>query len=454
MGLQNAGRRRVVVWQRCGGCWLAVLGEAGGAAPLVLRTASLPGALRLPELPDALRWKKGSAGLLVVGSQDCRFRSVDLPPAPDGEVEAMLNLRLETELPWPPDARAWGWQSHSTKTGIEATVLALPSQDVAALESELEAVAWPRESVEAREAGLGQLAAHLVPAGTAAMVAADPEGIVVSVVSDGRMVYSRLLSAVPGERSSVHIALEVEQTLQHAAWQRGSGGPDAVFVAGDSPDGSLQRELQNAGLPVRELAPGPGLQVAPKAGDPADVLWRYPACVGALIAEHERRRGNRAAAPLLRGARPKRRLRAPAGVARLAVLNAVMCVALIASAFAVRHVRLRVVNAALTRAEPALAELAPLEDEVRVLQEEAACRTSQLDLLLAVAQALPEGVGVSELRSDRKGHVSIRGTAQSVEVVSKAVAALEADGRFSDTRFDRTEAAKQGKAFQIDFSVR
>ena len=99
-------------------------------------------------------------------------------------------------------------------------------------------------------------------------------------------------------------------------------------------------------------------------------------------------------------------------------------------------------------------ELAPLEEEVRILQAESKGHAPKLDLLLAVARALPKGIEVSELRIDRKGNVTIRGTTPSVEAVSKAVDALEDAEEFADPRFGRVEPAKSGKTFQINCTVR
>jgi cell division protein FtsL len=207
-------------------------------------------------------------------------------------------------------------------------------------------------------------------------------------------------------------------------------------------------------LPVGEVEPWAGLQVAPEVGAAPEVIGRYAACVGALAAEHARRCGREAAGPLIRGGKPARRARAASDFVRLAVLNVLLLAAFVVSAFAVRSARLHAVTVAMERARPLLAELAPLEEEVRILQAESELLAPKIDLMLAIARALPPGMEVAELRIDRKGHVVIRGTTPSVEAVSKAVAALEAGGELADPRFQRVEPAKQGKTFQIECTVR
>jgi hypothetical protein len=337
-------------------------------------------------------------------------------------------------------------------------VVAVPAEDVADAERQTDAAGCSCEAVAARECALAQLAACLGRGDApTAIVSVASDAVALAVAREGRMAYARVLAAAPGgdEAALARMATEVEQTLDHCAYARHLGEVAALFVVGEPAlAAALAGSLREASLPVRDVGAWPGLNVAAEAGAASDVLGSHAACVGALAAEHERRCGRQSAGPLLRGGKPKEREQAAASLARLIALNVLLLVALIASAFAVRSARLRAVNEATERAKPLLAGLTPLEEEVRVLQSERELLTPKLDLLLAVARALPKRVEVSELRIDRKGHVAIHGTTPSVEAVSQAVAALGASEEFADPSIDRVEPTKRGMTFHIDCTVR
>ena len=69
--------------------------------------------------------------------------------------------------------------------------------------------------------------------------------------------------------------------------------------------------------------------------------------------------------------------------------------------------------------------------------------------LLALAEALPKGIVISDLTVDSKGNVTILGKAPSVEVASQAANALSNSEKFANAQLWRASKEKEGVIFRI-----
>ncbi len=271
---KQPAERAVSVYERTPSGWLMMEGRVGGAGPVV--TAAREAA----ECPAS----KAREAVLVVDSDRAVCREVVLPDAADAETRTMLALRLETELPYPPDAALWAYQAlggADADGGRRLLYTAVPAEDVAAPQAQMEAAGARCEVVESRAGALAELAAALVSGnGPVAAACARPDGAVLAVTEDGRLAYARRLS---GGADAERVAAELEQSLQHYA-AGGRERPERLLVLGDP---SFAQVLGNTDMPA---APE-WLRFEADAGEPAEVLTRYAACAGALIAAHRRLTG-------------------------------------------------------------------------------------------------------------------------------------------------------------------
>ncbi len=287
---KQPAERAVSVYERTPSGWLMIEGRVGGAGPVV--TAAREAA----DCPTP----KAREAVLVADSDRAVCREVVMPDAADAETRTMLALRLETELPYPPDAALWAYQAlggADADGGRRVLYTAVPAEDVAGPEAQMEAAGARCEVVESRAGALAELAAALFSGnGPVAAACARPDGAVLAVAEGGRLAYARRLS---GGEDAERVAAELEQSLQHYA-AGGRERPERLLVLGEP---SLAEALGGAAMPA---APD-WLRFEAGAGEPADVLTRYAACAGALIAAHRRLTGAATAAPPLRRAAPRRR---------------------------------------------------------------------------------------------------------------------------------------------------
>lgn len=58
--------------------------------------------------------KSGARAVVLLGSRGVSVREISVPERAENEIVSLLTLKLESELPIPPDQLAWGWQFDPT----------------------------------------------------------------------------------------------------------------------------------------------------------------------------------------------------------------------------------------------------------------------------------------------------------------------------------------------------
>ena len=447
--------RRLSVWQRHTGGWDCVEGEVGGPAPRILRAftveaGQLPGEDATPDDADVV---------LVARSHRSICRELELPTTSVEDARRMLALRLEAELPYDVSAALWSFDLRPGPRGggSRAFVTAMPSEDVAADEAELREAGLSCATVEPFETALAQLAALLAPdAEAVAIVEAAGGRAALAAVQGGKVSYARTIAHGPAQAAdAAHLAEEAAQSLQHYALDAGAGVPARVIVVGES--GLAERTaaaLTELGVEGAELAGLPDALGADWADGDDRTFRRYAGCIGALIAAHCRLRDGRAAGPALRLAAGPGEGRARRTRVTLAAANVLLALALVASAFGVRSIKLSAATEAIDGAKALSERTELLEEEIRILEREHLRGRATLDLLKAVVEALPEGQAVKEITVDDKGTMSIQGLAPSVEAASQTASALTACGLFEDVQLLRVWHERDAQMFRIACAVR
>jgi len=442
---------RVVVWERVGEGWRVLEGEVGGAAPVVLRAASVTG----PEQGDSGDLT-GAEGILVVHSDRFVCRTLDVPPASEQEIGQMLSLRLETELPYGVSEAEWAFRRlDDAAAGVpRALAFAVPAADVQEGERLLRACGRSVGAVEASVAALAQVAATAAP--DACVVWVEDARAELAVVHGSAMLYGRSLRLRGGGRQDLaRLAGEVEQSVQHCAFRLGRPAPREALVVGqpDQACGLVAALSERGMLSARLAGPPGGLEFGPEAGEPGRVFTEFAACVGALVAAHRRAVGAGAAAPALRSREERAEAPARGRLAVIAAVDAVLLAMVIGGAFGVRVSSLHAVTTALQKARSSLTGADRVEEEVKILQSERTRQRSVADLLLGLCEALPEGIAISDLNIDSKGSVTVQGRAPSVEAAAAGASALGAGGMFTDAKLWQVSQQKEGLVFRITCSV-
>ena len=449
-----------------------VEGEIGGTAPLVRRARVFqvePGWQVHLRRSGFLRPHEA---ILVVSSRRSVCRELELPMASDEDMQRLLSLRLETELPYASSETAWTWQRQDSpgQSGTARVLfVAVPNADIAVAEQELQASGQPCHVLECREAALAQVAAVQAPdVETAVIVEIETEGSLLAVARDGKLSYARYLaggaaepgSAVSADEDVSRLAGELDQTLHHYMFRTNAPAPDKLLMVGE-PDKIARTSAafeERTGLTVEIPRPPEWLRFAGTAAEREKIFRCFTPCIGALITAHHRLRGEQSAAPPLRMFRP--RLREPALYRRvgLAAMNVLLVIALIAAGFGVRSARLRAANRGVREAQSLRQGVELLEEEVEILRTESERQRPALDLLLALAEALPEGVTISELTIDSRDNVTIRGKAPSAEVALQAANALSTSRKFANAELKETKKGEKkeekGVMFRINCVVR
>lgn len=461
--------QRMAAWERTEEGWNVVEGEVGGPALRILRARVIED----PSGPPALRAGGGivtaKEAILVVSSRRFVCREIELPALSADELQRMLALRLETELPYALSEATWAFEHRGAAPRQETAnvlLVAIPSEDIAADEHELREAGQTCQVVESSEVSLAQAAVALAPdAQTVAIVAVESTIATAVVVHQGNMTYARSLTNVSAgesggpawnEAGMSRLANELDQSLQHYVRRSGRRPPEKLLVVGHPAlaVGLVDALAERTSLPVEVPDAPQELGFAEADVDPKEAFIRFASCVGALVATQRRLCDQRTAAPALRVSGRRRAEPALFRVVGLAALIAVLLVAVVASAFGLRGARLHAATVAVAEANSVLRQAELLEEEVGILRHENERRRSTLDLLLALTEALPKGVMVKDLTIDPKGKVTIHGRAPSVEAASKAVAALVDSGSFANAQLGRSEHEREGFMFQITCVVR
>jgi len=458
--------RRIVVWDKTETGWKVLEGEVGGAEPCVRNARIIDGELASEAVAQRDRHAKSEI-VLIVRSGRCICRELQLPPALDEETRRMLALRLEAELPYALSDATWSYQRRQG-TGEQAAngvlLVAVPTDDIALLEEELKTVGQKCGMVECHEAALAQVVAALVPGvETAAIAEIETGSAVLAVTRNGKLSYARRISRGTAEQEeplspeaeASHLANEIDQSLRHYAMSKGGCLPEKLLLVGE-PDAVARIEgaLGERDVAVVETLPAPEWLRFTGRADVREVFRQFTSCVGALVAMDRRLRHREAAAPPLRlAARGPRRPQAYRRAGLVAV-NVILAAALIASSFGVRQAKLRGATKAIAEARAFLQDVEVLQEEVAILKREKERSRSTLDIFLAVVEAVPKGVVVTDLNIDSKGNVTIVGRAPSIEVADRAVSALGASGTFAQPRLWRASREKEGLVFRITCVVR
>jgi len=451
----TAGRtpRAVTVWERTANGWRLLEGKVGGSRPVFVRGRSLPDAL--PGRAELKRrgFLRGRDAVLVIAGERAVTRCLVLPTTSREEIEQILRVRLEMELPYEPQTATWAWEERNGAApgGTKVFLMAAPTEDIAGAEAVVECHGQRVLEVQTPQTALGQAAVELVGEhGTAAAAAVGNAPTVLALVAGGRLRRSRCMTAAGGaDESPGPVAAELEQTLRHWCMQDGAENPEKLLLAGEPQLAAAVEQVLTEGVAAsaETLAASDlkGLSQADLDDEPA----AYAACAGALLALHSRANGGPAAAPPLR----RRQVRTGSGRRRrllaLALLDVVLLIGLVAAAFAVRSARLKTVKIQLAKAQAALEDFDVLEEEVQILEAEAEVHRSTLDVLRAVVEALPGGVTITNLEVDPDNRITLQGTTPSVEVLSKAASDLEATGMFDELALERVSSGQKGMEFKI-----
>ena len=464
----NRVPRQVVVWERAGAGWKVLLGEIGTPVPRVLQARAV-GAEDGSELSlFQSAFSKASETILVVRSLRSVCRELELPLVSDADIQRIITLRLESELPYAASEAAWAYQRQDgseEQRNVPVLLVAVPADDIAAAEQELEAYGQSCRVVESCEAALAQVAVILAPGADAVAVADIQTGsATLAVARGGRLGYARHIQgrsveaggSISEDAEASRIASEIDQSLRHYSFGKGTSLPQKLLLVGEPVKACRVAAAleEHTELSVEMPRPPEWLHFGEEAGEPEEVLGRFAPCVGALVAAHRRSRKEELAAPPLRLA--GRHVYEPAVRRRVALvsLSILLAIALVAGSFGVRLKKLDTATRAVRKAQNFLQHTERLEEQVSILQRESDIQRPAIDVLLAVAEALPQGVIVGYLDIGARGNVSIRGSAPSVEVVAQAVSALVKTGKFAETRMGRAAQEKDKVLFHITCTVR
>jgi len=465
---RGSRRRHVLVFERTCTRWKVIEAEIGGDSVTVLRAQIME---RQPDgpPPDALsrfvELAKTAEVILLANSDMAVCRLLQLPDAPPDQTRRMVALRLETELPYPPAESLWVCERQRPIAAARpprVLVMASPAPEIEQAEAELRQAGIRCRSVQFDFAALAELAATSAVAeqDTLAAVCVETRRTTLAVTRAGELCYVRRISTACDDDSTLssrlpHLANELDQSIQDYLLRVDSSAPAHILVYGEQhlSEGLIEALKTRVELPV-ELATAPGiLRISPDAA-PEHPFTDFAACLGVAIAAHHRLHGRREVAPAVR--RRRTALAEFRWRRRLVLIgaNVVLLAAFIAGSFGVRAAKLESADRVVTEVQPYLADLEELEEEVSILQEERAKKRPMLDVLLALAEVMPNGVAIASLKVDSKDRITISGKTPNVELVSdKAVSAMEASPLFRNPDFLGTTREKDGLMFRMTCEV-
>lgn len=460
--------RRILVLERIGeDKWKALEAEAEGDRLTVLSAQILArqegveaptAALRLPHIPNNVEI------VLVSNSDKAVCRLLSLPPATAEQTRRMVARRLETELPYPVDQSTWlferGLEEETSPDG-GVLVMATPAAEIEEAEEELRLAGRRCTRVELDAAALAELAATTCKSEErVALAAVDEHRTTLVITHRGKLRYARRTCAGPAGAtgdSTEELANELDQCIHHYALRANAAEPARMILVGERARAvglgdALAARLE---MPV-ETATLPGnVQIADPAAVQGDLLERFAACLGALIAVYRRQRGGTTTAPALRRRKFAfyETIRSKQWV--LVGANVVLFALLVASLFGVRIAQTSAATRMVRKGRPLLQDMVRLGSEAKILEYEDRLQRPTLDSLLALAEVLPKGLKVAALTIDVRGKVTISGVSSSVEDASeKAISAMKASKAFVNTRFLGATKEKSGFRFRITCDLR
>lgn len=410
----------------------------------------------------------GATIALIPDSHKSVCRLIDIASAPADQVERMVALRLEVELPYPVAESTWACEPCLNGRGStsRALLIAAATSEISKAERALGAPKSRGVGIEFGPAGLAELALAAVPAeGTVAVVAMDAGEALLVLTYGGTLAYTRHIRLDPAaqdlespmDKWAPQFARDVKQSLYDYLLRTGNSGPECIYMVGKPmrQEALLEAITQSLGMPVRSLAFPGVIRVAKPELNADDLIADFPVCLGILIATMRRRRGERTTSPAIR--RERRGFRALDWRSRIGVLvglSVLLGAALVASLFMVQAVRLNADERLVRESQPLLGGLQGLQEEADILRFEGRQARSIVDTIAALAEVLPAEIKVESVAIDAKGKVTIAGKANSVEVASDtAISALEASSAFVNPQFNGATREKDAFGFHITFDL-
>ncbi len=413
--------------------------------------------------------KNRSTVVLVPNSGKSVCRVLEIGDAPLGQLDHMVALRLEAELPYPVTDSVWAYKpiKNGKDTIASVSVIAVASDEVASAESELAKEGIRGIAMEFAAGGLAELAnASGSSTGTIAVAKLDHGEAILAIAHDAVLCYVRHIRVPPipeeGDSSTKEWARALGQELRQSIYdytlRNGSKAPSELMVTGErvGVEGSVEALGAHLDIPV-VLIDNPGVfDLSKPESIEGDFLADYSVSAGALVAMRRRMLGQPTAAPPLRRKRrafesvewDKRRF-------RLFSLNAVLLLLFTASLFGVQSLRLNSADRLVRESQPLLQGLERNREEVDILLFEDRRRRSVLDTMMALSEALPPEIKIETLAIDSRGKISISGKAKTVEVASDtAIAALRDSAFFINPKFNGATREKNEFSFQMTCELR
>jgi hypothetical protein len=443
-----------VVLEAAGDAWKVVEAEIGGDEIVVLGAHPATAA---DGVPAPLRTRDGGEVALLPSLKTCVCRVIDLPGATADQIDNMMALRIELELPYPVAESTWACEPRMNGHGANGQVLliAAASREIAPAEQALQAWGVRDAAVEFAPAGLAELALAADPsAGTVAVLQVEGDAALLVLAHGRSLCYVRRIGLVDPDDDS-QLVREVNQSLFDYQLRSGNPRPERLAVLGgrSSLNESLKAQLELPATTVRL----PKVFSVPADAIPPDALVSdYAACLGALLAMHRRLRGEASAAPSLckskhvghaAGWRGRRGL-------LLGLNGGLLALALVLGAVA-GSVRLHTAEKLIESGRPIIGGLEKLQEEVEILRYEEKHPRAVLDVLKAMAEALPPEIKVQSIEVTPKGNVTLTGKTGTVEAASDtAMAALRDSKVFVNPQFHGATKEQDGFGFRITCDLR
>jgi len=427
--------------------------------------AGLTGEARREALAAAVRELAAELGAkgevdVAVPRAEAIVRRVALPRVAPAELAELIRFQAAKDLPFELDDVELSWceLGETGEGAVDVTFAAVKKETLLGLRDVVAAAGLRPGRLEvSTQAAARALLALAAPADGASATGGRGEEVLVEVghassdvivLHDGRLTFSRSASVGARDEAPGRIVQELERSLVAARAARGldrTGPTDALYLAGGGAGlpGLADALAERAGVAPRLLA---GLGDGSPAG-PRFVVARGladPRPAGGIpdldLAHRQRARG---------AAASRRRLLAGVGLG----LAAVVGLFLAGRAWvADRTERLARAEAEREMLAPAVERADALAGEVEAARAWRARQGRELEVLLAVARALPEDEAfLTQLRWAEGQDVRIAGRAKEWSSVGRFLNALEREplierATFEDIRQPRERGA-EGVAF-------
>ena len=458
----------VVLEQSAGGTWKVVEAKLDAEGITVHRARCFEGGLS-DSAPAIFGSLNGCTVTLVPDSAKSLCRLLEIADASPDQLERMVALRLEVELPYPVADTTWVYEPRTNGDGSisKVLVLATASSEIASIEAVLRKSGVRNAAMEFAAGGLAELANAAAPAtGTTAVVKLDRDEAVLAIAHDAELCYARHIrlrpvseeERAPTEEWTTSLAQELRQSLYDYTMRTGNAAPERLLVTGQRmiDEGFIEALKTRLGMSVEAIECPEIFKASTSDAIEGDLLADYSVAIGVLISMRRRMLGEPTAAPpFRRKGRSFGKLEWGNRRFQLFSINAVLLLTFIASLFGVQSLRLNSADRLMRESQPLLQSLERNKEEVDILLFEDRRRRSVLDTMMALSEALPAEIKVETLSIDSKGKISISGKAKTVEMASDtAIAALRASPLFTNPRFNGATLEKKEFSFQLTCEIR